>query len=307
MNLFKKKRILVTHDGTFHADDIFACATLSLYLKKKGESFKVIRTRNQEIINSADYVFDVGGIYDADKNRFDHHQKEGGGKRGSGVPYASFGLVWKHFGMEVCDGDMEVWDRIDSEIACPIDAVDNGVDVCTPKFAGIMPYTGERTLLMYAPTWNESISNRDSIFVEQVKKASVILAREIEVAKADSLGKKIILEAYNKSADKRIVELPNDFPRYLFQDTLSNIPEVLYAIYHSNYSDSWKVEAIHKKDSLESKKPFPESWCGFLNADPKLAEITGIKDILFSHKSRFYIVTKSKESAYLVANKALTT
>lgn len=64
MGLFSKKQTLVTHDGTFHADDIFACATLSLYLKN---NIKIIRTRDPKIIEKGDYVFDVGGVYDPEK------------------------------------------------------------------------------------------------------------------------------------------------------------------------------------------------------------------------------------------------
>ena len=69
MNTVKK---LVTHDGSFHTDDIFACATLSILLDKNKENFEVIRTRDEEIIKNGDYVFDLGGIYEPEKNRFDH-------------------------------------------------------------------------------------------------------------------------------------------------------------------------------------------------------------------------------------------
>ena len=76
-----EKKTLITHNGSFHTDDIFACATLSLMLEKKGEKFEIIRTRDEEIIKTGDYVFDVGGVYDEEGNRFDHHQKGGAGVR----------------------------------------------------------------------------------------------------------------------------------------------------------------------------------------------------------------------------------
>ena len=101
----KEKKILATHNGTFHSDDVFACATLSLFLEKNNMEFEIIRTRDESIINSADYVFDVGGIYDKEKNRFDHHQIGGAGKHNDGIEYASFGLVWDKFGNEVCNSE----------------------------------------------------------------------------------------------------------------------------------------------------------------------------------------------------------
>src|SRR3990167_1327152 len=92
---------LITHDGSFHSDDVFAAAALSLYLKKKGEAFKIIRGRDERIIKNGDYVFDLGGIYDEKSNRFDHHQIGGAGKRENGLEYSSFGLVWKKFGKKI--------------------------------------------------------------------------------------------------------------------------------------------------------------------------------------------------------------
>src|ERR1035437_8037366 len=98
-NILKQKKILVTHNGIFHADDIFATATLSLLLDGH---IKVTRTRDENLIKSADYVYDVGGIYDPALNRFDHHQVGGAGKRDNGIPYAAFGLVWMQYGETVC-------------------------------------------------------------------------------------------------------------------------------------------------------------------------------------------------------------
>ena len=76
MMILKDTKKLVTHNGSFHADDIFACATLCLILEKQGKEFEIIRTRDEEMIKTGDYVFDVGGIYDANKNIFDHGNQE---------------------------------------------------------------------------------------------------------------------------------------------------------------------------------------------------------------------------------------
>src|SRR3989344_4225767 len=104
-NFLKPKTVVVTHDGSFHADELFACATLSIWAEKEGRRIKIIRTRNQEIIEKADIVVDVGMQYDPSKNRFDHHQKGGAGRRAESpeISYASFGLVWKHYGEKICD------------------------------------------------------------------------------------------------------------------------------------------------------------------------------------------------------------
>ncbi len=300
------KKKLVTHDGSFHADDIFACATLCMVLEKEGQEFEIIRTRDIDIIKDGDYVFDVGGIYNENTNRFDHHQKGGAGKRENDIEYASFGLVWKHFGMKLCDDDIAVWNIIDSKIAIPIDAVDNGMDIAIPKYNGVLPYYGDQPFLIFSPTWQEDESNTNKIFKNEVNNAVRILKREITVAKADVLGRKIIIEAYNKSVNKEIITLENNFPRYLYQNTLSTFPEPIYVIYPGRDNDHFKVEAIKKSfDTIESRKLFPEAWRGFLNSDINLAKITGVFDALFSHRAGFLITVKTKEGAIKLAELAL--
>ncbi len=296
---------LITHNGSFHADDVFAAATLSILLEKNGESFEIIRTRDEEIIKNGDYVFDVGGVYDPATNRFDHHQKGGAGKRENGIEYAAFGLVWKNFGMELCLNDKDSWELIDKKIACPIDAIDNGIDVVAPKIEGITSYGGEQPFLIFSPTWQEDESKIDDIFLQEVKNASRVLKREIEVAKADSVGKSLIRDAYKKSADKKIIELPNEFPRYLYQTTLSELPEPIYVVFQSNHSQNWKIEAIRKSpETMESRKLFPESWRGIYQVE-KLAEVTEVSDVIFCHRNGFLISVKSYESAIKLAQKAL--
>lgn len=306
MKIFNKNKIIATHNGSFHADDIFACATLSIWLKNNNESFEIIRTRDPEKIKESDYVFDVGGIYDPNINRFDHHQKEGAGARQNGIPYASSGLAWKHFGLYICGNNKEVWELIDKKIFMSLDAVDNGVDIGTPKFSGVSTYPADQVFLVYSPTWEEVGTDEDPIFIEQVKKASILLEREIQVALADYRGKQIIFDAYNNATDKRIIEVKNDFPRYLFQEVLSKLAEPIYFIYPSAHSSAWKVEAIRKDmDTFESRKMFPESWRGLLDRDPKLVELTGVADVNFCHRGGFYMTVGSKEGAIALANKAL--
>lgn len=298
---------LVTHNGSFHADDLFACAVLSLILESKNQKFKIIRTRDEEVLKQGDYVFDVGGVYDPELNRFDHHQRGGAGVRENDIPYASFGLVWKHFGLELCNGDEIVFNTIDTKIAAPIDSIDNGVDIVSPKFEHIMPYGGDQPFLIFTPTWQEDESETDNIFRTQVRQVAKILKREIEVAKADGVGRQLIEEAYRNSENKQIIELPKSgFPRYLYQKTLSRFPEPLYVVYESTHTDNWKVEAVTKApDTLESRKQFPETWRGFMNNDPKLPEITGVSDIIFCHRGGFLLTVKSKAGAMKLAELAL--
>lgn len=302
MSLFNKKKILVTHNGTFHADDLFTTAVLSIVFNK---NIKVTRTRDQKLILSADVVYDVGGIYNEEKNRFDHHQKEGGGVRPDGIPYSSFGLVWKKFGEQIC-GSKEVANRIDKKLVQPIDAIDNGVDFSKPLYEGVINYGPDQVFLNRIPTWKEENADIDLIFVEQANKVAEFLLREIEVTKSDVEAVAIIMKAYNDSADKSVIIIENDLPRYIYQDTLSRLKEPIYLVFPSGHSDLWKIEAIRKSpDTMENRKLFPESWRGHTNSDPKLIEASGIEDITFCHRVGFLAITLSKEGAIKLAEKAL--
>lgn len=302
MSFFNKKKICVTHNGAFHADDLFATAALSIL---NNGNIKIIRTRDPKVIAIGDYVYDVGGENDPEHNKFDHHQKNGAGKRENGIPYAAFGLVWKKYGEQIC-GSLDVAKYIENKIVCSVDASDVGFDISKPLIKDIHKYSASSIFLSEAPTWKEDNNDVDKIFKKQVEKIVPLLKREIKVAKDDIEGINKLTEYYNKSTDKRIVIAEIDFPRYLLQDTLSKLPEPVYLVYPSSKSDTWKVEAIKKsQETMESRKPFPDSWRGFLNGDSKAEEVIGVSGVIFTHPTGFYAQVKSKESAIKLANKAL--
>ncbi|NGX54010.1 MAG: hypothetical protein K1000chlam4_00731 [Chlamydiae bacterium] len=74
-------RSLGVHDGTFHADEVTACALLILF--DLIDEDKIIRTRDSAKLANCEYVCDVGGLYDPLKKLFDHHQSDYQGKLSS--------------------------------------------------------------------------------------------------------------------------------------------------------------------------------------------------------------------------------
>lgn len=94
-------KTIVTHSGTFHADESLAVFMLKQLPEYKNA--KVIRTREAELIKQADIVVDVGAIYDPSTNRFDHHQRgfEETFSKEYKIKLSSAGLVYKHFGKKV--------------------------------------------------------------------------------------------------------------------------------------------------------------------------------------------------------------
>lgn len=75
----QKEVLVITHDGVFHADEVFAVAQLILYYAKK--DMKVILGRTRDKKDLEDYlqdpevwVLDVGGQFEPHLKNCDHHQ-----------------------------------------------------------------------------------------------------------------------------------------------------------------------------------------------------------------------------------------
>jgi uncharacterized UPF0160 family protein len=294
-----KKVLIATHDGMFHSDDVFAVAALLLMLDKTPVIVNIVRTRDEEDIRKADFVVDVGSIYDASRNRFDHHQVGGAGSRQNGIPYTSFGLVWAKFGKEV-SGSENVADSIDQTLVAPVDAYDAGVDLFKCMVPGVAPRTLDDYIHNLRPTWQEETAKVDERFLEAVGFARKVLEREIAYAKSAVDAKNFVLKAYENAADKRLIILDLFYPN---EETLTALPEPLFVIY-PRLEGSWNVKAVRDDlTSFKNRLDLPESWAG--KRDAELAEVTGVKDAIFCHTARFLAVAKSKEGAVRLAEIAI--
>jgi len=301
LNLFKKSKItLVAHSGEFHADDVFATAALKIFLDRAGAGthVQIVRTRDAAIIEQADYVVDVGALYDPAKNRFDHHQTGGAGERANGIPYASFGLVWKAYGERIT-GSAEAAQIIDEKLVQPIDASDNGVSITKELFAGVRPYSLSSLISSLNPTWNENSAGIDEIFIKAVELAESILWREITVAQNNVAGFTFAREAYEKSPDKRVIILDQKYP---YERLYMQFPEPLFVIYPKD--SVWRLKAIKKSNDLfENRKDLPAAWAGKTGAE--LEQVSGVSGALFCHNKLFMAAAKSREAAVALAEIAL--
>jgi len=289
---------ITTHSGFFHADDLFAVAVLAL--KHQTEGIEVKRTRDESAITSADYVVDVGAEYDPANGRFDHHQDPGAGQRENGIPYASFGLVWKEFGLEL-SGSSVVAERVDQHLVQPIDAGDNGFAIYETLIEDLSPYTIQTVFSIMQPTWQEPKLSFDEAFDRCLVWALEILKREIKLAQAAVEAVDKVREAYDQALDKRVIVLDDHYP---WKDTLLDYPEPIYVVSPRIEPGRWGVKAVpNKRFSFEIKKPFPESWAA--KKDRDLQEVSGVGDAVFCHRNLFMCVAESREGAILLAQRAL--
>lgn len=295
----EKKIRIVTHSGTFHSDEILAVAALQILIKDAPH--EIIRTRDMDVINSADYVVDVGGIYDPQTNRFDHHQGGGAGERDNGIPYSAFGLVWKHYGETISDSK-QVAAAIDVEIGHPVDMGDNGFDYYKLIRQDTEPLILQFMVAMFRPTWKEGLIH-DERFFELLTIMRRVLELTIKKERDNEEGGKFAEAAYEAAPDKRIIVLDHAYP---WHTILAEHPEPLYVVKPKSVGTNWEVECVRDNPfGFENRKDLPESWAGHLEGDTELARITGVPDVVFCHNRRYIAVTRSKEGALKLAQLAV--
>jgi uncharacterized UPF0160 family protein len=284
-------KTIVTHNGNFHADDVFSVAAL----KSIFSSVTLIRTRDLEIIAKADIVIDVGGEYDSTTDRFDHHQRGGAGARGNGIPYSSFGSMWQKYGLDVCKGNQNVANALDAGLVSTIDAIDCGYVKGVSEGISL-----SQTISMFNPTWQED-SHFDVCFNEAVEFASHVLTRFIATANGGISAKTIVASAIENAQDPRVIVLEKYTP---WKKTVHALSEkALYMVYPSQ-TGQWRIQAVPvEPGSFEDKRPLPKEWAGL--SDKALQEVTGIDDAMFCHNGLFIAGTESFESAMKMAAIAL--
>ncbi len=289
-------KTIATHNGGFHGDDVFAVATLLLIFPDA----KIVRSRSPEIISQADIVVDVGGIYDPTQNRFDHHQIEGAGKRENGIPYASFGLVWKEFGERI-SGSAEIAKNIEDKLVLFVDALDNGVEVSKSIYEDIRAYTISDYFYSYWMDENVSEENVDKIFYDVVILAKDLIRREIEKTKHILEEGKTVLDIYEQTSDKRLIILDQ---HYAWGKVMVSKPEPLFIVYPGLNGSGWNIKSVRTNlISFDVRKMFPLEWAGKTGSE--LVEVSGVSDAVFCHRGRFLAVAKFKEGAIKLAQIAL--
>ena len=232
-------KTVVTHSGSFHADDAFAVATLQLV--HGVENVEIIRTRDEAIIALADIVVDVGGEYDISRMRFDHHQN-GVPVRDNGIPYAAFGLVWRKYGENVA-GTQAVANEIERLLVLAVDAGDTGISLYTLKDNLSTPYELYQIISSFAPVWGSGCSKDDG-FLEAVAFARALLLRIIAQKTAEQTMRQLIADTYTASSNKSIL---------LFDTPISAVacteyPEVLCVVCPNDpaSNQNWTATLVRK-------------------------------------------------------------
>jgi uncharacterized UPF0160 family protein len=308
--------LIVTHGGKFHADDAWAVATLNVLYP----GAELVRTRDQAIIDSADFVIDVGGIWDPALGRFDHHQKGFSGARQSGVPYASAGLVWRDYGARCVaalaaahtgqqlsdDAAQQIAYAIDADIVQYLDLSDVGAAKNAPGGYGLSAVVSG-----YNPNWLDEErlgygEAADAYRLTQFRRAMDFLTDVMANAVKYRVGATLALEQVRRAEvleGGRLLYLRNSALPWS-SVVRKEMPKILFVISHNLGEQRYMLHTVPATaDTFEARADLPASWAGLRDAD--LAAVTGVPDAGFCHNGRFIAAAKSYEGIYAMALQAL--
>ena len=282
----------ITHSGTMHADEVFATAFLDLYLG----DVRVFRTNQVDFSKVPDNAL----VYDIGRGEFDHHQV-GAEVRENGIPYCSFGLLWRKFGRDFLKKyDISLIDKvfigIDKDLIEGIDADDNGVFPKVEANYKVKMLPG--VIKLFNPSF-DSFQEEGEQFLKACSIARAIFEEEVFYINGKVYAEEQILELLNTltTEDKYLI-----LDRFLpYEETLLNSPQaesIFFVAYPSNRG-GYAIKVVPKScEDHTARMPFPDEWAG--KEGRELEEISGIEGLTFCHAGRFIVNCKDLDAVYRV-------
>jgi uncharacterized UPF0160 family protein len=282
----KIQRSFGTHDGSFHADEVTACALLVLFNLIDKEH--IIRTRDRSRLEKCEYVCDVGGIYDPSRKLFDHHQAE---YRGD---FSSAGMILLYLKEQGIIQEKE-YQMFKDVLVLGVDAHDNGKDPQIPGYCTYSHIIANFRPILHDPPPKEE----DDAFFEALQFALHHLERLRDRYQYIQSCRFIVEESMKKKSQCLIFEKGIPWQELFFELDGINHP-AKFVIMPSG--EHWTLRGIPPtyKDRMNVRLPLPAEWAGLLEGE--LRKITGIEGAVFCHKGRFISVWETKEDAIKALN-----
>ena len=275
-------KTILTHDGVFHADEVFATALIKLVAKSSNNQIEVIRTRNPKILQEH-LTLETSIVIDVGNSEFDHHQElKYNTINGEQIPMSSFGLVHKKFlelGLISFDKDLQ-------NLVTEIDKADNGV----------APSTMSTLVRTFTPNWNDtSDTAMDNAFHRAVDFAKVILENMFEKTKANFFAEEIIKDRIEtlKTANEKT---NNTKRNYLILETFIPFQETIIK-YNETVEDEDKIKFVINKNKNKYNLHTIKKALGSFENQIDLISLDMAKelniDVDFIHNNKFFGVADS--------------
>ena len=268
---------VVTHDGIFHADEVFACALLCIAYGRGNVG--IIRSRDHKVLeiattNKDTWTIDVGNSYDPSMLNFDHHMRDFDVTNSFGNKLSSFGMVVEallglNFFTEVKESLLKFSNKVDM--------LDNGIAKAEDLFflTVLNSYSDNEVINFYSAL--ECATSYLRSLINQWKEERIINMRL-----NDSLG--------NMTEDGIIYNTD-----YIPVDERANaIPEAKLVIY-KNKQGTYNIQSVNVGETKDFsvRCPAPSKWLGL--RDNELIHASGGLPLTFCHIGGFLTVTSTDD------------
>ncbi len=316
---------LFTHDGLFHADDVFATAMLSMI----ADDIHVVRGGDDDVPTEEGWiVYDIGG------GELDHHSPENKETNGchpdTNIPYASCGLVWKKYYQEILQAQDcpeayydKVYQKLENSLIIGIDAADNGVNPVMDALNNIpnisddqrkhvisqanYGYTVSQIIKDFNPTWNSTYDHYDA-FLDAVSFAKDILYNRIDSIISALDARDHVLRCISYSADHiMIMDKFAPWEGILNSQKFDPKAQDIWYVVYPALRGGWNVQcALSDPDDRTSyRHPLPKEWYGLRGKE--LADVCGVEGAIFCHVSGFLAGANDQTEALTMAGIACRT
>lgn len=270
-----------THDGTFHADEVTACALLILF--DLIDENKIIRTRDLSKLATCEYICDVGGVYNPSYKLFDHHQIDYQG------PLSSAGMVLEYL---YSKGYLKLneYEFFNHTLIMGVDAHDNGRDPLLIGYSSFSHLVSNFTPIRY----DSDSSEQDRAFHEALQFVYHHLKRLWNRFQYTQSCREIVMKCMKTYKDCLIFDRSLPWMEIFFELEGEKHP-AQFVVMPSGIH--WKLRGIPPsyQDRMKTRLALPQEWAGLLNEE--LKSVSGIKGAVFCHKGRFISVWETKEDA----------
>jgi uncharacterized UPF0160 family protein len=281
-----EQRSAGTHDGTFHADEVTACALLLAF--DLIDRDKILRSRDLSKIDQCEYVCDVGGIYNPQAKRFDHHQNDYKGDLASAGMVALY-LKDRNF------IDQKFYDFLNRSFICGVDAHDNGRVTIEP---GVCTFSMVISNFV-PPDYEVSSEEMTKAFFRALEFAEGHVRRVLDRYGYVEDCREAVSKAMKQGGPVLLFEKAMPWLDVFFDMDGERHPAQFVIMPSGNH---WKLRGIppNSKDRMKVRIPLPESWAGLMGEELKKA--SGISGAVFCHKGRFISVWETKDDALKALN-----
>jgi uncharacterized UPF0160 family protein len=283
------KRSVGTHDGSFHADEVTACALLIVF--GLADEDKIVRSREPKALQACEFVCDVGGVYDPAAKRFDHHQADYTGD------LSSAGMVLRYL-KETQTLDEATFDFLNISFVQGVDAHDNGRVTSEPGTCTFSQVVSNFVPPVYDPPAEE----QTQAFFEALRFVIGHVHRLLERYRYILACQEKVLESMEKKELFLYFDKAMPWMDVFFERGGEKHPALFVVMPSGKH---WKLRGIPPsvEEKMKVRRPMPLAWAGLLDEDLKRA--SGIPGAIFCHKGRFISVWETKEDAFKALNYVL--